>query len=179
MAVVYKHVNETVPRLGRAAGALPEGLAHVVQKAMAKSPAGRYQSMDAFKDDIELVLKGQGRKIAAKQGSAKPIGRFAFLSAVGAILMIGVVMIAGQLSTKSNDPLKAPTAADLEEGTRKREIAVMRAQSRFDQARRATPTLRAASTPLTARRCSGSKTSRAPRCTSINRTNFWNPSSNT
>ena len=48
LALLYRHVHEAPPPLAAAAPDLPEGLGFTVMRAMAKDPADRYPSAEAF-----------------------------------------------------------------------------------------------------------------------------------
>ncbi|HSL11584.1 MAG TPA: Stk1 family PASTA domain-containing Ser/Thr kinase [Actinomycetota bacterium] len=59
VAIAYKQVNET-PELPSALNPdVPPQLDAVVMKALAKNPANRYQTAQAFRDDLERVRRGQ------------------------------------------------------------------------------------------------------------------------
>ncbi|GMV38391.1 MAG: hypothetical protein AMXMBFR64_01070 [Myxococcales bacterium] len=55
MAVLYKHVNEAPPQLGR--DVCPKALWPVLRKAMAKAPDDRYQSAEAMAADLDRVAR--------------------------------------------------------------------------------------------------------------------------
>lgn len=77
IGLLQKHVSEKPAALfeHETAGAVPVALNNVLQKAMAKQPEDRYQSMDALKEDLELVLVGneEGISADASYGSKPPL----------------------------------------------------------------------------------------------------------
>jgi serine/threonine-protein kinase len=58
LAVLYKHVNEPVPRLRALNAALPAGLQAVLERALAKDPAARYPTARALAADLEQAVGG-------------------------------------------------------------------------------------------------------------------------
>jgi serine/threonine protein kinase/class 3 adenylate cyclase len=64
-AVVAKHQNEPPPPLGRFHPGASEGLARVVEKALAKSPSARYADASAFLDDLERLRRGEPTGLVA------------------------------------------------------------------------------------------------------------------
>ncbi|MBX9688267.1 MAG: protein kinase [Candidatus Obscuribacterales bacterium] len=63
--LIHKHLNEPAARLSShfKEGVLPENLDEVLQKAMAKKPEHRYQSMKDFARDLQAILDGQGAEL--------------------------------------------------------------------------------------------------------------------
>jgi len=59
VAVAYQHVQETPPALSELNPNVPPGLEAIIAKAMAKSPADRYQSAAEMVEDIDRLLAGQ------------------------------------------------------------------------------------------------------------------------
>lgn len=62
VAVLMKHVNDPIPRVTDHAPELPAAVDVVVARALAKSPDDRYQSVEAFLNDLETcLLSSNGR----------------------------------------------------------------------------------------------------------------------
>ena len=57
MAVVIKQINDPLPRPTDFVPDLPEGVEHILFKALAKEPSDRYGDMDAFISAMEGILK--------------------------------------------------------------------------------------------------------------------------
>ncbi|MBI3268817.1 MAG: serine/threonine protein kinase [Planctomycetes bacterium] len=60
IALMYKHVHETPPPIRELNPAVPESVARVVERALAKSPDGRYATMEAFARALEAAHGGLG-----------------------------------------------------------------------------------------------------------------------
>ncbi len=71
VALIFKHINEPVPRLRTRAPALPEMLEAVILKAMAKNPANRYQTAGEMAQDLGSLVS------AAPRLAARPAPRAA------------------------------------------------------------------------------------------------------
>lgn len=65
IAVIHKHVSDPVPRLPLRLG-VPGGLDCIIHKAMAKKPTDRYQSMDEFQKDLQVLESGAGDDLRRK-----------------------------------------------------------------------------------------------------------------
>jgi serine/threonine-protein kinase len=57
MQMVMAHLNEPPPRADAAGPAVPAGMADVVERAMAKAPAGRFVNVAAFGDALETAAR--------------------------------------------------------------------------------------------------------------------------
>ncbi len=57
LAILHKHVNESMPRPGLLRSDLPAALEQVMLKGLAKEPASRYQTAMELVDDVEKTLK--------------------------------------------------------------------------------------------------------------------------
>lgn len=70
-AIAYKHVNEVAPRPRALNSAVPAELDAIVQKAMSKDPAGRYQSAAEMQLDLMRYRRGETpRAVAAAVAAA-------------------------------------------------------------------------------------------------------------
>lgn len=101
VGIMHLHANEPVPRLYTERKQIPNGLETVLDKALAKEPEHRYQSMDSFRADIEMVLAGNGGLIAPitqfPQGRkrAKPL-----ITVIAVVLLTGFILLAAYLSIR-------------------------------------------------------------------------------
>lgn len=59
VAVAMQHLRGAYTPIGKLVSGVPQGLVHVVDKAMAKKPQERYQSAYEMASDIRLALKGE------------------------------------------------------------------------------------------------------------------------
>jgi serine/threonine protein kinase len=59
VGVLLAHAAEPIPSICDSRPDLPEGLQHVIDRAMAKEPSDRYQSAGALAGDLQVVLAGQ------------------------------------------------------------------------------------------------------------------------
>ena len=55
MEIAFKHMQDTLPPLVGAHGPLPDSLVTIIEKATAKDPGERYQSVGALLKDINSV----------------------------------------------------------------------------------------------------------------------------
>lgn len=69
-AIAYKHVNEAAPSPRSVNPALPPALEAIVQKAMAKDPAGRYQSAAEMQADLMRFRRGETPRALSAAGAA-------------------------------------------------------------------------------------------------------------
>ncbi|MFM7819749.1 MAG: Stk1 family PASTA domain-containing Ser/Thr kinase [Actinomycetota bacterium] len=58
VAIAYKQVHETAPPIKERAPAVPDALAAIVAKCMAKSPDDRYSSADDVRNDLRRFVEG-------------------------------------------------------------------------------------------------------------------------
>jgi serine/threonine protein kinase len=73
LAVIHKHINMPMPRLGLLRPALPPALEEVMRKALAKEPADRYQQAMDLVHDLENVLTSKAiAKLEAADSESKP-----------------------------------------------------------------------------------------------------------
>ncbi|MCY3021865.1 MAG: trypsin-like peptidase domain-containing protein, partial [Planctomycetota bacterium] len=93
-SVMLKHINKELPNPQDIVESIPDGVAHVIQKMMAKDPADRYRDCKELLDDLELVIDGktprtqalaEGKSSVAvrRAGANVPAGRPAAGAAAG------------------------------------------------------------------------------------------------
>ncbi|MCB9449939.1 MAG: protein kinase [Anaerolineaceae bacterium] len=61
MQVVLKHINDPVPTLRQMQEELPPAIDRVIQRAMAKKPANRYQTAMEFAEDFSRAIQAEGQ----------------------------------------------------------------------------------------------------------------------
>ncbi|MCZ7681417.1 MAG: serine/threonine protein kinase [Sandaracinaceae bacterium] len=120
-------VREPVPSLRRERPELPEALEHIVHRALAKSPAQRFQSAGELRAALKSVLRAAGQNVletrvaltldglftAAEKAPLRPesqqlTGSFAALTAEGASAAIEEVTF----ETFAHDSERPPAAVD-------------------------------------------------------------------
>ncbi|GAC1480330.1 MAG: hypothetical protein NVS2B12_35380 [Ktedonobacteraceae bacterium] len=69
-AVVYKHVQETIPLLRYSDPSIPSAVDTVIQKATAKSPEDRYVTVKDMAQDLRAALSGQQTLYAGRQNQS-------------------------------------------------------------------------------------------------------------
>ena len=71
IGLLHRHVHETPERFSLVlpGESFPEGLEKCVFKAMEKKPSDRYQTMQEFADDLNMVLNDKGLQISANTNS--------------------------------------------------------------------------------------------------------------
>ena len=129
MAVVIKHMTEPLPRPSSFVSTLPEGVEHIIYKAMAKKPEDRYQTMAQFARALEQLGQAAGPEQAEtlvassltpgqatpptghpKSGSLPLVGTLLGGAVVIAILVLLVMCILGlALNTNFFGPKTTPT----------------------------------------------------------------------
>ncbi len=119
-AVVYAHLQEPPPRVTAARPDLPAPLDEVIAKAMAKSPADRYETAGALARDLAGVAAGASPSSpAAAPGPVAPVAtgrrRVGALvaGAVGSTLVIAIVLaiaLGGRHRTQAGGPTTRPSA---------------------------------------------------------------------
>jgi len=57
--IMVKHINEQLPNPQDINADIPDGVAHVIMKMMAKKPGDRYRDCQELLDDLELVIDGK------------------------------------------------------------------------------------------------------------------------
>mgnify|MGYP003384602812 CR=1 FL=1 len=97
--ILRKHASEQPAALAglKSEVAVPDGLENVILRALSKEPASRYQSMLAFRRDLELVVQGAGARVepglslfAVKPTSVRGISLGALSIFIVAVLSSGV-----------------------------------------------------------------------------------------
>jgi len=114
--IIIKHINE-LPSNPRDLNAdIPDSVAHVIMRMMAKDPADRYADCQELLDDLELVLDGKmpsGQAIAAAESGVdmRPQGRDRRVSAPLAHARSSAAAVA-RPSGSRRDPQNPATAPD-------------------------------------------------------------------
>jgi eukaryotic-like serine/threonine-protein kinase len=132
VTVVLKHVHEQPPSVLERRTDCPVRLAGVVERALAKDPADRFPTMDAFAAELEAILVALERgdpetastlTVPARAVSARPRraagarrSQLPFaLAAVGAVLLAaavaGIVLTRGGGATKTHQGLPPTSSA--------------------------------------------------------------------
>ena len=70
VSIAYKHVKEAPPLPSQLNPAVPPALEAVIMKALAKDPAGRYQSAEEMRSDLVRFVNGQPVMAAAAMAAA-------------------------------------------------------------------------------------------------------------
>ena len=104
MAVVLKHMNDPLPRPTDFVPDLPEGVEHILFKALAKDPNDRYADMDGFIAALKDTLtKGQKAEVMDPtkhvKKTAKPLARVA-LAVIGVLGIIAFTIISFTVAPK-------------------------------------------------------------------------------
>jgi serine/threonine protein kinase len=90
VGVLLAHAAEPIPDITRSRPDLPVGVQHVIDRAMAKEPADRYQSAGALTGDLRAVLAGQ-------TPLTEPVNRPAGSGHISTIRMAPTRPVAGRL----------------------------------------------------------------------------------
>lgn len=107
MSLMYKHVHEPPPPLSEQRANLPANLMAVVNKAMAKAPQNRYQSVEEFMAALdERQVAGSKRGLSASVLAIGVAGAAVLLG--GALLVFANVNRGGE---NGGPPTAAPTLA--------------------------------------------------------------------
>ncbi len=72
IGVILKHINDVPPLLRDRNLDLPSGLDQVLSRALAKDPDDRYESADAFVEDLKRVAAGREPSLAALETVTEP-----------------------------------------------------------------------------------------------------------
>jgi serine/threonine protein kinase len=77
LAVLMKHANESLPRPKNFVSDLPGNVENVILKALEKKPANRYQTMSAFADALDKLVKSSPASILTSNFSASEVSTLA------------------------------------------------------------------------------------------------------
>jgi serine/threonine-protein kinase len=111
VGVAMKHVNEELPDVQRRRPEVSAAVALVVERATAKSPAERYQSIAEMIDDLETALEVEAARAGSTTGEATSVleavpppkrklsgrGRWSWAAIVALLVLGGVALIAVEL----------------------------------------------------------------------------------
>jgi len=122
MAVAEGHIIPPEKRTPKRAGQIPPELSAIAMKALAKEPGLRYESVEAFRRDLELYL--EGRAVSAKADSTwemavKFVKRnkgFSAAALVGSVLLM--LVLAGSSVINYRARVKADEARDQADAAR-------------------------------------------------------------
>jgi serine/threonine-protein kinase len=93
-AIMARHSLDSVPRLKIVRDAIPDDLEAVIEHALEKVPADRYQSAEQFARDLNTASTGRiSRVTAARARSPKRLWRGAATLAAGAALLAAIAWI--------------------------------------------------------------------------------------
>ena len=73
VAVAMRHVNDPPPSIAGARADVPARVDTALRRAMAKDPADRFPSMDAFVDELDACLGGLGRPDSDRTAIMRPV----------------------------------------------------------------------------------------------------------
>lgn len=71
--IMTKHINEQAPDPQDVCGDIPDGVAQVIRKMLAKNPADRYADCQELLDDLQLVIAGKMPGSQALDGSRSSV----------------------------------------------------------------------------------------------------------
>jgi serine/threonine-protein kinase len=111
VGVAMKHVNEELPDVQRRRPEVSAAVALVVERATAKSPAERYQSIAEMIDDLETALEVEAARAGSTTGEATSVleavpppkrklsgrGRWSWAAIVALLVLGGGALIAVEL----------------------------------------------------------------------------------
>jgi eukaryotic-like serine/threonine-protein kinase len=111
VGVAMKHVNEELPDVQRRRPEASAAVALVVERATAKSPAERYQTVGGMIDDLETALEVEAARAGSTTGEATSVldavpppkrklsgrGRWSWAAIVVLLLVAGGALLAVQL----------------------------------------------------------------------------------
>jgi eukaryotic-like serine/threonine-protein kinase len=96
LALIFKHINESPPGFSSSTKqvVVPDSLANVVLKALAKAPDDRYQSMDEVRKALNEVTEGSSPAVVPSPPASSISKMWAALAAVVALIVTAVVGMA-------------------------------------------------------------------------------------
>jgi tetratricopeptide (TPR) repeat protein len=122
MSLMRSVVRDEVPHLARSMDQVPTGLDAVVQRALEKDPAHRYQDAEELARDLEGVARGEGSRgrgpgaLVRRELRRVRRGRMAIaLSAIGALVAL-LWFMGGELSARALENAVAEGRAALDYG---------------------------------------------------------------
>lgn len=131
MGVIYKHANETL--IVEKFGAQTAYINAVLQKALAKLPEQRYQSMRELQEDLELLAKSE-RKL--KHASFERVSNPSSVSAI-ALAASALVAVAGCFTVAAVSKYQSGVATGVGDSNqaslKTMNVAIEKAQQRFEK----------------------------------------------
>lgn len=112
IGLMHLHVHGEIPRVGSIAGdQVPDDLNSVLQRALAKDPDKRYQSIDELQQHLELILNNQKLPIGFERSKPQTRLRPASLVALAALLVVSLWMAGGALRAPRTEHPSVSTLA--------------------------------------------------------------------
>src|SRR6478609_2961268 len=116
VGVAMKHVNEELPDVQRRRPDISAAVALVVERATAKDPAERYQTVGEMIDDLSTALEVEAARAGSTTGEAASVldavpapkrklsgrARWSWAAIVGLLLVAGATLLAVQLISNGN-----------------------------------------------------------------------------
>ncbi len=117
-----RRVQETDPPAMRSIDRrIDADLETVVMKAISKEPASRYSTAQAFADDLQAYLRGdgiQGRRESLSRKLVRRVRRHPLAFAAGAVLVVGLLTSSGLLRSASRERRVAEISGKLDSAMR-------------------------------------------------------------
>jgi len=117
-----RRVQETDPPAMRAIDRkIDEDLETIVMKSISKEPGSRYETAQAFADDLQAYLNGdaiQGRRESLSRKLARRVRRYPLAFAAGTVLVVGLLTSSGLLRSASRDRRVAEISGKLDTAMR-------------------------------------------------------------
>jgi eukaryotic-like serine/threonine-protein kinase len=105
LAILFKRASEPLPRPGQYVRDLPDSVERVLVKALAKDPAERYPTADAFAVALEDLSRGQP-VAAPKGGKTEPNRRWGWTAGLSVLVCLAALgsglLVRGVLSNGSS-----------------------------------------------------------------------------
>ncbi len=115
VGLMHLHATAPTPRLPSGKAGVPAGLDNILSKAMEKNPQSRYQSMEDFQRDLELLLAGKGEEILASSGETMPGSPKRYSTIFALVLLCAGLAIIGcifRFIGVSHPPINEPDRID-------------------------------------------------------------------